>query len=196
MLSMNGKYKCEILREIRKKIAHDNNIEYNPIECAFQGDCIGSCPQCEKDISYLNDAINKKSLNGEKIVINFEDIDHIRGKCSELSWTHKKSLSSYDDTIQDLINVSNVDIIDDCIKNMDSEKLKKIYQINENIIECLNPYNDTMGGAFDNDKIYYNPYGEIMRYIKRNLNQQEINTLYLLTKYIHQHLDNIKTLEC
>ncbi|MGN1411866.1 MAG: hypothetical protein ACI4WH_05070 [Oscillospiraceae bacterium] len=194
---MNGKYKCEILKEIRKKIAHDNNIQYNPIECDFQGDCIGSCPRCEKEVSYLNDAINKKSLNGEKIVINFEDIDYIREKYSKLSWTYKKSLSNYDDdTIQDLINVSNIDIIHDCIKSIDNEKLKNIYYIDENIIECLNHYNDIMGCTFDNDKIYHNIYGEIVRYIEKNLTQKEINTLYFLSKHICQSLDNIKILEC
>ena len=36
---MNGKSKCKILKDIRRKIAEENDIAYVTSECKYQGDC-------------------------------------------------------------------------------------------------------------------------------------------------------------
>ena len=43
---MLGKKKCRILKEIRQKIADENDIPYVTHECKFQGECKGTCPRC------------------------------------------------------------------------------------------------------------------------------------------------------
>ena len=46
---MNGKSKCKILKEIRKRIAEENDIAYVTSECQYQGECSGTCPKCEAE---------------------------------------------------------------------------------------------------------------------------------------------------
>ena len=50
---MLGKEKCRILKEIRQRIADENEIPYVTRECRHQGDCRGTCPRCESELRYL-----------------------------------------------------------------------------------------------------------------------------------------------
>ena len=50
---MLGKQKCRILKEIRQRIADENDIPYVTRECSFQGECRGTCPRCESELRYL-----------------------------------------------------------------------------------------------------------------------------------------------
>ena len=42
---MRGKDKCKILKEIRQRIADENDIPYVTRECSYQGECTGTCPR-------------------------------------------------------------------------------------------------------------------------------------------------------
>lgn len=64
---MKGRDKCELLNEIRQKIALKNNIEFNIEECTYEGDCTGTCPKCERELEYLEMELKKKQYKGEKI---------------------------------------------------------------------------------------------------------------------------------
>lgn len=64
---MNGRDKCELLNEIRQKIAEKNNIEFDFDECTFEGECSGTCPKCESELEYLEMELEKKQEKGEKI---------------------------------------------------------------------------------------------------------------------------------
>lgn len=55
-----GKKKCEVLRNIRMKIAEENGITYVPAECHHEGDCPGTCPRCDAELRYLQNEIDKK----------------------------------------------------------------------------------------------------------------------------------------
>lgn len=66
---MNGRDKCELLNEVRQRIAKANNIEFDFEECTFEGDCSGTCPKCESEVAYLERELEKKQENGEKIDI-------------------------------------------------------------------------------------------------------------------------------
>ena len=66
---MNGKSKCKMLKEIRKKIAEENDIEYITSECKFQGDCRGTCPKCEAELKYLEDELKKRRSVGKKVAV-------------------------------------------------------------------------------------------------------------------------------
>jgi len=66
---MNGKNKCKILKEIRKKIAEENDIEYITSECKFQGNCRGTCPKCEAELKYLEEELKKRRSVGKKVAV-------------------------------------------------------------------------------------------------------------------------------
>lgn len=57
---MRGKLKCQILKTIRKRIAVMNDIEYNPEECTFEGECTGTCPKCEEETDNLMSELKRK----------------------------------------------------------------------------------------------------------------------------------------
>ena len=55
-----GKRKCEVLKDIRRKIAESEGIKYAPAECHHEGDCLGTCPRCEAEVQYLEREIARK----------------------------------------------------------------------------------------------------------------------------------------
>lgn len=55
-----GKEKCEFLREIRKQIAAKYGLDYSPAECRHEGDCRGTCPMCDKEVSDLIRQLDEK----------------------------------------------------------------------------------------------------------------------------------------
>lgn len=64
---MLGKEKCKILKEIRQKIADENDIPYVTRECTHQGNCRGTCPKCESELRYLENQLRIRSSLGKKI---------------------------------------------------------------------------------------------------------------------------------
>lgn len=55
-----GKRRCEVLKDIRKKVAKANGIKYDPVECTHEGDCPGTCPRCEAEVKYIEQELSKK----------------------------------------------------------------------------------------------------------------------------------------
>lgn len=66
---MNGKSKCKILKDIRKKIAEENDITYVTSECKYQGDCSGTCPKCEAELRYLEQELAKRQTMGKAVAV-------------------------------------------------------------------------------------------------------------------------------
>lgn len=66
---MNGKNKCKILKDIRRQIAQDNDIDYVTSECKYQGDCSGTCPKCEAEVRYLEQELAKRQAAGKAIAV-------------------------------------------------------------------------------------------------------------------------------
>lgn len=66
---MKGKSKCKILKDIRKQIAKENDIEFITSECKYQGDCLGTCPKCEAEVRYLEEELKKRQSAGKKIAV-------------------------------------------------------------------------------------------------------------------------------
>jgi len=63
-----GKQTCKILKEIRKQIAAENDIELVISECTYQGDCLGTCPKCEAEVRYLERELEKRQRMGKAAV--------------------------------------------------------------------------------------------------------------------------------
>jgi len=54
-----GPQVCAILKQLRSEIAISNGIEIAERECSHKGDCPGTCPMCELDISMLQKALSQ-----------------------------------------------------------------------------------------------------------------------------------------
>lgn len=66
---MKGKERCKILKEIRREIAANNDIEFVTSECRHKGDCLGTCPKCEAELRYLELELEKRQRLGKAIVL-------------------------------------------------------------------------------------------------------------------------------
>lgn len=66
---MLGKQKCRILKEIRQKIADENDIPYVTRECGFQGECRGTCPRCESELRYLEQQLALRASLGKRVAV-------------------------------------------------------------------------------------------------------------------------------
>ena len=64
-----GKQTCKILKEIRKQIAAENDIDLVVSECTYQGDCLGTCPKCEAEVRYLERELEKRQRMGKAAVV-------------------------------------------------------------------------------------------------------------------------------
>lgn len=66
---MKGKEKCKILREIRRKIAEENEIPFVTRDCPYQGECRGTCPRCESELRQLEQALEARRSVGKRITV-------------------------------------------------------------------------------------------------------------------------------
>ena len=53
----HGKNICNQLKEVRKRIAEENDIPLEIEECTYKGECRGTCPRCEAEVHYLENAL-------------------------------------------------------------------------------------------------------------------------------------------
>ena len=66
---MKGKERCRILKEIRQKIAEENDIRFVTEECKHKGDCLGTCPKCESELRYLEKELEKRRKLGKTVAV-------------------------------------------------------------------------------------------------------------------------------
>ena len=66
---MRGKNKCKILKQIRQKIADENDIPLVTRECSYQGECSGTCPKCEQELRYLEQQLARRQALGKKVTV-------------------------------------------------------------------------------------------------------------------------------
>ena len=66
-----GKKTCEVLKSVRKQIAEANGIPYTPAECSFEGECAGTCPNCERERQYIEAQLCKKEEGGWQRAENY-----------------------------------------------------------------------------------------------------------------------------
>ena len=68
IIMAKGKQTCKILKEIRKQIAAENDIQLVIEECTYKGDCLGTCPKCEAEVRYLERELEKRQRMGKAAV--------------------------------------------------------------------------------------------------------------------------------
>ena len=64
-----GKRTCEILKDVRRKIAQKNDIALVERECTHEGDCRGTCPYCESEVRYLERELSKRRALGKAVTV-------------------------------------------------------------------------------------------------------------------------------
>lgn len=64
-----GKEICGILKDIRRRIADANGIEYVAAECRYEGDCSGTCPRCEAEAAALWRQLDMRRAAGRAVVL-------------------------------------------------------------------------------------------------------------------------------
>lgn len=64
-----GRATCEYLKEIRRRVAAENGIELEIPHCDFEGECEGTCPQCEGEVRYLESELAKQGKVGKIIAV-------------------------------------------------------------------------------------------------------------------------------
>ena len=66
---MTGKEKCRCLKEIRQRIAEENDIALVVEECTHKGECRGTCPRCEAELRYLEQQLERRQRLGKTVVV-------------------------------------------------------------------------------------------------------------------------------
>lgn len=69
MENNRGKKKCDLLKSVRKRIADENGIPYEPTPCSFTGECKGTCPKCESEMRYLEKELSVRKRMGRSVKI-------------------------------------------------------------------------------------------------------------------------------
>jgi hypothetical protein len=65
-----GKSTCRELKKIRKMIAEQNNIPLEDSECHYEGDCAGTCPKCDAEVRFLENALRKGQQLGKAVALS------------------------------------------------------------------------------------------------------------------------------
>ncbi len=64
-----GKNICNELKAVRKRIAEENDIPLEIEECSYKGQCSGTCPKCESEVRYLEQALTERMRMGKVATI-------------------------------------------------------------------------------------------------------------------------------
>ena len=66
---MLGKQKCKILKQIRQRIADENDIPWVTQECTHKGNCRGTCPKCESELRELERQLAARQALGKRVTV-------------------------------------------------------------------------------------------------------------------------------
>lgn len=64
-----GKTICQVLKGIRQRIADANHIPFVSHECHFEGECLGTCPACESELSYIRHQLLMRRRAGHAVAL-------------------------------------------------------------------------------------------------------------------------------
>ena len=62
---IHGKSICNQLKAVRRSIAEENDIPLEIEECSYKGECRGTCPRCEAEVRYLENALTERMRLGK-----------------------------------------------------------------------------------------------------------------------------------
>ena len=65
----NGRHICNELKALRRRIAEENGIPLETEECTYRGECCGTCPRCDAEVRYLEDALSRRLRMGKAAMV-------------------------------------------------------------------------------------------------------------------------------
>ena len=65
----HGKNICRQLKEVRRRIAEENDIPLEIKECTYKGECRGTCPRCEAEVRYLEKSLAERISLGKVAIV-------------------------------------------------------------------------------------------------------------------------------
>ena len=75
----HGKKICKALKNIRSLVAQANDIPLQIEECTYKGNCTGTCPKCEAEARFLEEALNQRRDKGLPIKVeHLMSEEHLR----------------------------------------------------------------------------------------------------------------------
>ena len=75
----HGKKICKALKNIRSLVAQANDIPLQIEECTYEGHCTGTCPKCESEARFLEEALQQRRDQGLPIrVEHLMSEEHLR----------------------------------------------------------------------------------------------------------------------
>ncbi len=118
-----GKELCKLLKDVRVKIAAENDIDYTPVECTHKGDCRGTCPQCEAELRWIQHCLDRRLLAGKIVkVAGISAGILMMGSCGKGTGTHSS------DTVVDSISSEAVLVSEDTIAT-DSPRVEPLTKV-------------------------------------------------------------------
>ena len=66
---IRGKQICNQLKAVRQRIADENGIPFSVRECTHKGECRGTCPRCEAEVRYLEQALAQRISLGKAATV-------------------------------------------------------------------------------------------------------------------------------
>ena len=64
-----GKQICNYLKEVRRRVAEENDIRLEHHECTFKGECSGTCPRCEAEVRHIEAELKRRSQLGKAAMV-------------------------------------------------------------------------------------------------------------------------------
>ena len=114
MTMARGKHTCKILKEIRRRIAEANGIEFGTSECRYKGDCLATCPKCEAEVRYLEQQLRARSLAGKAITLAGISAGMIiMSGCSGTTSKNQSSVTLQGEPVAPIEQVEVADTIDE-----------------------------------------------------------------------------------
>ena len=68
-MKKDGKNICSQLKEIRRRVADENDIPLEQHECTYDGPCDGTCPRCEAEVKYLEQELHRRMTLGKAAAV-------------------------------------------------------------------------------------------------------------------------------
>lgn len=97
-----GKNICKQLKEVRHCIAEENDIPLEMKECTYEGPCRGTCPRCEAEVRYLEEALDRRKRLGKKVAVAGLCVSLAAcGSCSSPNSDSSVNPNNWDETNRD-----------------------------------------------------------------------------------------------
>jgi len=99
-MKKDGKNICRQLKDIRRRVADENDIPLEQHECGYEGECNGTCPRCEAEVKYLEEELHRRTILGKVAALAGVAMSMVFASCTTQGETDMEGDVVNDDTTQ------------------------------------------------------------------------------------------------